>query len=79
MLSTVRRDTAVQGDLPTRILFTEKDFLSAEAHVVHPLRPSVRPRETGQDRGGEEEKLPFSCSFPPNPPCSCQEWPLSLD
>lgn len=37
-----------------------------------------RPRYEGKETGGEEEKLPFSCSFPPNPPpCSFQEWPFS--
>lgn len=50
--------------------FIYRLYLSVTATVIH----LFGARETGQERGGEEgKKLPFSSSFPPNPPCSIQE------
>lgn len=69
-----------QRDAKRRILFAEEDSLSIEANVVLSFRPPP-PREgdwKGEGREGvkKNKKLPFSCPFPPNPPCSFQEWPL---
>lgn len=51
--------------------FIHRGRLCSAAAVVRPFRPSAE-RETGQERGGEEEKtkkkLPFSSSFPTQSP-----------
>lgn len=66
--SSVRRDTCQCEEKSTRGFYLQRrTFLRVEATVVQPFRPSVRGR-LDRKRGGEEEKLPFSCSFPPNPP-----------
>lgn len=64
-------------NLPEDFIYRER-LPQRRGNCCTPIQ-TFRPRETGQERGGEEEKLPFSCSFPPNPPCSFQEWPLSLN
>lgn len=46
------------GEIPQRIWFTEKDFLSVEATVVQPFRPSVRGR---LERRGEGKRK--NCHF----------------
>lgn len=68
----------VKRNLPEDVIYRER-LPQCRGNCCAPVQ-TFRPRETGKERGGEEEKLPFSCSFPPNPPCSFQEWPpLSLD
>ncbi len=67
----------VRRNLPEDFIYRER-LPQRRGNCCTPIQ-TFRPRETGKERGGEEEKLPFSCSFPPNPPCSFQEWPLSLD
>lgn len=52
---------------PWGFYLPRRTFLRVEANCRKPIQ-TFCVRETGKRRGGEEDKLPFLCSFPPNPP-----------
>lgn len=64
VLSAVRRET--KRNPPEDFIHRER--LPQRRGVCCAPILTFNPRETGQDRGGEEEKLPFSCSFPTQSP-----------
>lgn len=78
VISTVRWDTWQCEEKSPQGFYLPVKTSSASRQLLYTNSDPPSHGKTGQERGGEEEKLPFSCSFPPNPPAPSRSGPPSL-